>query len=95
MKTVSNYNILLRELPINELLTSTELAPMDPALVNIFTHLKKLQARPAACTVVFCWFAPSLFSHLTTWRCRARATRIRWNAQPSWSSRSRATSRSR
>jgi hypothetical protein len=43
MKTVSNYNILLRELPINELLTSTELAPMDPALVNIFTHLKKLQ----------------------------------------------------
>lgn len=47
MDMVLKYNILLKDLPINDLLTATDFTAVSQALDNIFSHLSK-KLRPSA-----------------------------------------------
>ena len=41
--TVNDYNPLMKDFPLNDLLSATELDKIRQALVAIFTHLKKIR----------------------------------------------------
>ena len=43
LDTVNNYMLLMKEFPINELLSATELERISEALKDIFNHVKKLR----------------------------------------------------
>ena len=43
MQTVANYNPLMKDFPLEQLLSATELDRIRDALVVIFTHLKKIK----------------------------------------------------
>ncbi|VDN07087.1 unnamed protein product [Thelazia callipaeda] len=40
---VNDYNVLMKDLPLNELMGATDMDGIKNALVNIFTHMKKLR----------------------------------------------------
>lgn len=43
METVNDYNPLMKDFPLNDLLSATELDKIRQALVAIFTHLRKIR----------------------------------------------------
>lgn len=43
LQTVVNYNPLMKDFPLEQLLSATELDKIRDALVVIFTHLKKIK----------------------------------------------------
>lgn len=43
MAMVNDYNILMKDLPLNELMAATHMDAIRNALINIFTHMKKLR----------------------------------------------------
>lgn len=43
MATVNDYNPLMKDFPLSDLLSATELDRIKIALINIFTHLKKIR----------------------------------------------------
>lgn len=44
MSTVSDYNTLMKEFPLNELISAADLPSVTSALGSIFTHMKKLRS---------------------------------------------------
>lgn len=44
MTTVTDYNTLMKEFPLNELISAADMASVTNALTNIFTHMKKLRS---------------------------------------------------
>ncbi|VBB28797.1 unnamed protein product, partial [Acanthocheilonema viteae] len=40
---VNDYNVLMKDLPLNELMAATDMESIKNALANIFTHMKKLR----------------------------------------------------
>lgn len=42
LETVNDYNPLMKDFPLNDLLSATELDKIRQALVAIFTHLRKI-----------------------------------------------------
>lgn len=40
---VNDYNVLMKDLPLNELMAATDMDSIKNALANIFTHMKKLR----------------------------------------------------
>lgn len=40
---VNDYNILMKDLPLNELMAATDMDGIKNALANIFTHMRKLR----------------------------------------------------
>lgn len=43
METVNDYNPLMKDFPLNDLLSASELDKIRQALMAIFTHLKKIR----------------------------------------------------
>lgn len=43
VETVNDYNPLMKDFPLNDLLSATELDKIRQALVAIFTHLRKIR----------------------------------------------------
>lgn len=43
LETVNDYNPLMKDFPLNDLLSATELDKIRQALVAIFTHLRKIR----------------------------------------------------
>lgn len=43
MAMVNDYNVLMKDLPLNELMAATDMDAIRVALINIFTHMKKLR----------------------------------------------------
>ncbi|VDK17416.1 unnamed protein product [Anisakis simplex] len=43
MAMVNDYNVLMKDLPLNELMAATDMDAIRIALVNIFLHMKKLR----------------------------------------------------
>lgn len=43
METVNDYNPLMKDFPLNDLLSASELDKIRQALIAIFTHLKKIR----------------------------------------------------
>uniref|UniRef100_A0A915BJF8 Dynein heavy chain, cytoplasmic n=6 Tax=Parascaris univalens TaxID=6257 RepID=A0A915BJF8_PARUN len=43
MAMVNDYNVLMKDLPLNELMAATDMDAIGVALINIFTHMKKLR----------------------------------------------------
>lgn len=44
LATVNDYNPLMKDFPLNDLLSATELERIRGALIAIFAHLKKIRA---------------------------------------------------
>lgn len=40
---VNDYNVLMKDLPLNELMAATDMDGIKSALANIFTHMRKLR----------------------------------------------------
>ncbi|VDN39891.1 unnamed protein product [Gongylonema pulchrum] len=40
---VNDYNVLMKDLPLNELMAATDMDGIRNALANIFTHMRKLR----------------------------------------------------
>ena len=40
---VADYNLLMKDLPLNELMSAMDFESIRSALVNVFTHLKKVR----------------------------------------------------
>ena len=43
LETVNNYNILIKDFPINGLLSATDIESIRVAIIDIFGHLKKIR----------------------------------------------------
>lgn len=43
MSTVNDYNVLMKDFPLNDLLSATELDKIRSALLAIFAHLRKIR----------------------------------------------------
>jgi dynein heavy chain 1 len=43
VETAKDYNILMKDFPLNELISATELAKITTAIQSIFNHLKKIR----------------------------------------------------
>ena len=43
LETVNNYNILIKDFPLNNLLAATDIDSIRAALIDIFSHLKKIR----------------------------------------------------
>ncbi len=43
VETVEDYNVLMKDLPLNELSSATELTKITLAIKNIFNHLRKIR----------------------------------------------------
>jgi dynein heavy chain 1 len=43
VETAKDYNVLMKDFPLNELISATELAKITLAIQNIFNHLKKIR----------------------------------------------------
>jgi dynein heavy chain 1 len=43
VETAKDYNVLMKDFPLNELISATELAKITVAIQNIFNHLKKIR----------------------------------------------------
>ncbi|CAJ0934299.1 unnamed protein product, partial [Mesorhabditis belari] len=41
---VTDYNLLMKEMPLNEIVSATDLIALRDAIGNVFTHLKKLRS---------------------------------------------------
>lgn len=43
MSKVNNYNLLMKDMPLNELMAATDMEAIRLAVINIFAHLKKIR----------------------------------------------------
>ncbi len=43
LETVNNYNVLIKDFPINGLLSATDIESIRIAIIDIFAHLKKVR----------------------------------------------------
>ena len=43
MAKVNNYNLLMKDMPLNELMAATDMNAIRMAITNIFGHLKKIR----------------------------------------------------
>lgn len=56
MATVHDYNILMKDFPLNDLLAATDLAKVQESVLLIFGHInKKLKLSCAWIVGVFIW----------------------------------------
>lgn len=44
LATVNDYNPLMKDFPLEELLSATELSRIKTALVSIFSHMRKIRS---------------------------------------------------
>ena len=43
LETAKDYNLLMKDFPLNELISATDLAEIKSAIQSIFNHLKKIR----------------------------------------------------
>jgi dynein heavy chain 1, cytosolic len=43
IETVSNYNLLIKDFPLNGLLSAADIEAIRVAIIDIFSHLKKVR----------------------------------------------------